>query len=46
MQQYPNPGWAICAPHFSSLQAVAKMHCLYTNAVVQPSVQHYACYMV
>ena len=25
--------------------AVPKMHCLYTNAVVQPSVQHCSCYM-
>ena len=25
--------------------AVPKMHCLYANAVVQPSVQHYPCYM-
>ena len=25
--------------------AVPKMHCLYTNAIVQPSVQHYPCYM-
>ena len=26
--------------------AVPKMHCLYANAVVQPSVQHCSCYMV
>ena len=25
--------------------AVSKMHCLYANAVVQPSVQHWPCYM-
>ena len=25
--------------------AVSKMHCLYANAVVQPSVQHCPCYM-
>ena len=41
-----HPGWTIYAPHFSSLQAVSKMHCLYANAVVQPSVQHCPCYMV
>ena len=29
----------------SILQAVNKMHCLYANAVVQPNVQHYSCYM-
>ena len=39
----PNPGYA---PDFSSLQAVSKMHYLYANAVVQPSVQHCKCYMV
>ena len=42
----PNPSWMIYAPHFSSLQAVSKMHCIYANAVVQPSVQHCPCYMV
>ena len=45
MWQYPNPDWTIYAPHFSILLAVVKMHCLYANAVVQPSVQHYSCYM-
>ena len=36
-----NPGWLIFAPHLtSSLQAVSKLHCLYANAAVQPSVQH------
>ena len=42
----PNPDWTIYAPQFSSLQAVFKMHCLYANAVVQPSVQHCPYYMV
>ena len=41
----PNPDWTIYAPHFSILLAVVKMHCLYANAVVQPSVLHYSCYM-
>ena len=45
MWQYPNPDWTIYAPHFSILLAVVKMHCLYANAVVQPSVQHVSCYM-
>ena len=35
----PNPDWTLFAPHFSSFQAVSKMHCLYTNAVMQPSLQ-------
>ena len=43
--QYPNPDWTIYAPHFSILLAVVKMHCLYANALVQPSVQHCPCYM-
>ena len=30
------------APHLSTLEAVFEMHCLYANAVVQPSVQHSA----
>ena len=30
--------------NFSILQVVNKMHYLYANAVVQPSVQHYLCY--
>ena len=41
----PIQNWTIYPPHFSILQAVNKMHCLYANAVVQPSVQHYSCYM-
>ena len=41
----PNPDWTIYPPHFSILQAMNKMHCLYANAVMQPSVQHYSCYM-
>ena len=41
MWQYPNPDWTFFAPHFAILLAVVKMHCLYANAVVQPSVQHY-----
>ena len=45
MQQYPNPDWTIYPPHFSILQAVNKMHCPYANAVVQPRVQHYSCYI-
>ena len=32
-------------PHSSILQAVNKIHCLYANAVVQPSVQYYSFYM-
>ena len=35
-----NPVWTIYALHFSTLQAVFKMHCIYANVVVQPSVQH------
>ena len=34
--------WSIYAPHLSSLEAVFKMHCLYANAVVQPSMKHCA----
>ena len=45
MWQYPNPDWTIYASHFSILLAVVKMHCLYANAKVQPSVQYYSCYM-
>ena len=45
MERYPNPDWTIYPPHFSILQAVNKIHCLYANAVVQPSVQYYSCYM-
>ena len=41
----PIQNWTIYPPHFSILQAVNKMHCLYANAVVQPSVQHYSYYM-
>ena len=41
----PIQNWTIYPPHYSILQAVNKMHCLYSNAVVQPSVQHYSCYM-
>ena len=41
----PNPDWTIYTTHFPILLAVVKMHCLYANAVVQPSVQHYSCYM-
>ena len=41
----PNTDWTIYPPHFSILQAVNKMRCLYANAVVQPSMQHYSCYM-
>ena len=41
----PIQNWTIYPPHFSFLQAVNKMHCLYANALVQPSVQHYSCYM-
>ena len=45
MKRYPNPDWTIYPPHFSILQAVNKIYCLYANAVVQPSVQYYSCYM-
>ena len=45
MKRYPNPDWTICPPHFSILQAVNKIHCLYGNAIVQPRVQYYSCYM-
>ena len=31
--------------HFSILQAVNKIHRLYANAAVQPSVQYYSCYI-
>ena len=41
----PNPDWTIYTPHFSILLAVVKMHCLYDNAIVQPSVQYSSCYM-
>ena len=41
----PIQNWTIYPPHFSILQAVNKMHCLYANAVVQPSMRHYSCYM-
>ena len=41
----PNPSWTIYAHHFSILQAVRKIHCLYANAIVQPSLQHCACCM-
>ena len=40
----PNPGWTLFVLRFSSFQAVSKTHCLYANAVVQPSVQHCPCY--
>ena len=33
----PNPSWTIFASHFSILQAVPKMHCLYASAIVQPA---------
>ena len=36
---------AIQIPANLAQLAVPKMHCLYANAVVQPSVQHCPCYM-
>ena len=43
--KYPISDWTIYTPHFSILLGVVKKPCLYANAVVQPSVQHYSCYM-